>query len=269
MEPSVAPTTVDWNWLSGEVRTAAAEFADQLRSISDPGTSVPNLDWTVAELAAHIIALPDVYRSQDELGQSFVVPEDWNAFSSDSRCSITETNLALLADQLEQTVDGWLTELDPDGGGTRILYGQATTGKNITAGILTELLLHGLDLSAITGQKVTLTNDQALAVLPGLFSLVPAFIDAERAKRCVGIFHFGFRNGPDYTYRVDDQGKLTVSDGKPSGAAAHLIADPATFVMLSLGRVSQVKAALTGKVIAYGRKPWLLARLDAAKVAGV
>ena len=60
-----------------------------------------------------------------------------------------------------------------------------------------------------------------------------------------------------------------MSDGKPSGAAAHLIADPATFVMLSLGRVSQVKAALTGKVIAYGRKPWLLARLDAAKVAGV
>ena len=76
MEPSVASTTVDWNWLSGEVRTAAAEFADQLRSISDPGTSVPNLDWTVAELAAHIIALPGVYRSQDCLLYTSPSPRD-------------------------------------------------------------------------------------------------------------------------------------------------------------------------------------------------
>ena len=269
MEPPIAETAAEWSWLTAEVRRAATAFGNQLRTVGDSNTKVPNLDWTVAELAAHLICLPDVYRSQAGLDGAFVAPDDWAAFSIASRAHITETDTARLADQLDEVLNGWIAELDPDGGGPRLLYGQVTTGKNITAGILTELLLHGMDLAAITGATVTMTREHAVAALPAMMALVPAFIDPAAARRCEGVYHLRFRGGPEYAYRVDGDGHLTVADGKPDKADVHLIADPVTFMKLSLGRTGQIKAALTGKVMAYGRKPWLLAWLEAAKVPGV
>lgn len=269
MEPLLQETTADWTWLAAEVRTVAAEFSDQLRSISDSATPVPGLDWTVAELAAHLISLPELYRVQNSLDGPFVAPEKWADFSVACRAHITETDPSRLADQLRDEIESWLSELGPDGGGPRLLYGQVTTGKNVTVGVLVELIMHGMDLAELTGAKVTMTSERALAALPNMMTLVPAFIDPVVASRCVGVYHLRFRGGPEYTYRVDADGRIVVSDGKPAKADVHLVADPATFLLLSLGRTGQFKAALTGKVMAYGRKPWLLARLESAKVDGV
>ena len=41
------------------------------------------------------------------------------------------------------------------------------------------------------------------------------------------------------------------------------------FVAASLGRINPVVAGLTGRIVAYGRKPWRLARLGNAVVDGV
>ena len=46
------------------------------------------------------------------------------------------------------------------------------------------------------------------------------------------------------------------------GDALQRVADPAAFLLVSFHRVSPVSAALTGKIITWGRKPWLLLRLQ-------
>ena len=264
---------VDWEWLCGEVRDAAAAFVSQLRTVEATeragATPVPNLEWNVAELTAHIISLPDVYRAQNSLPEPFTPPDSWADFSRAARAHITSIDLSELSNQLLTELDRFLEELGPDGSTPWTLYGQATTAGNLAAGILSELLLHGMDLSAITGTTVTMTNEQALAIIPASMALVPAFLDPERILRCVGVYHMSFRGGDHYHFVVTEDGTLTVGLGKPARADCHLIADPATYLLLSLERTSQVKAALTGKMIGYGRKPWLFNRLAMAKVDGV
>ncbi len=264
---------VDWDWLTGEVRMAMRAFIGQLDTIAATErageTPVPNLDWTVSELAAHLVCLPSLYRAQRDLDGPFVRPDDFAQFSIDARSHVTSRDLGELSGQLEAEIEGFLQDVGPVRLEPWTLYGQTTTGQNLVAGVLSELIMHGGDLAPIAGTPPEMTRDHALAILPATMALVPGFLDEDRLKRCAGTYHLRFRGGPDYAFHVTDDGAITVTEGKPAKADCHLIADPVTYLMLSLGRTSQVRAALTGKVIAYGRKPWLLNKLNAAKVEGV
>ena len=52
-------------------------------------------------------------------------------------------------------------------------------------------------------------------------------------------------------------GAATVARGKPPKADLHTRADPVTLLLSSLGRISPIKASMTGKIFAYGTKPWI------------
>lgn len=256
-----------WDWLRSEVRRAAAAFADQLRSVSDTSRRVPNLDWSVAELGGHLAAAPSLYREQHRLGAGFEPPADWAAFSVAARSHIQTTDGNELADLIINEAETLLVSDDPDE--PRMLYGRATTVANTAAGMLTELILHGQDLGRLTGHKPQLGQRQALAGLEQMMTLLPVFADASRAAKLAGVYGLRFRSGPDFTYRIDDAGTIAVERGWPAKADARLNADPAAFVLASLGRINPVMAGLTGKIVAYGRKPWRMALLGNVAVDGV
>lgn len=260
-------TGEEWSWLRGEVRTAAAAFAGDLREVADPGRRVPNLDWTVAELGAHLASLPQLYRDQHRIGTDFAAPDDWATFSIEARSHIGTTDTAELADLIVAETETLLAPDDPNE--LRLLYGCETTVYNTAAGVLTEFILHGQDLGRLTGRQPELNRRQALAGIEQQMVLVPVFVDAAKAAGLAGVYGFGFRGGPNFTYRIDDAGTVTVERGRPDRADARLKADPATFLAASLGRVNPVVAGLTGKIVAYGRKPWRMAQLADVAVDGV
>ena len=257
------------SWLAADVEAAVAAFCDQLRSGLDGAAKVPNLEWTVGELGAHVACMPALYRRQHDLGAAFQPPSDWAAFSVEQRVHITERDPAALADLIETEVGGYLAEID-DVDEPRWLYGQQTTAGNIAAALLSEATLHGHDLAALTGaEKRKLDRRQGNAIVDASMRLAPAFVDpAKAAALPEGTYHLRFRGGNDYTYRVGD-GRLAIDDGRLGKADAIMSAAPETFAMISLGRGNQVLAGLTGKVVAYGRKPWRLLALGNIVADGV
>lgn len=257
----------EWDQLRHDVRVAASAFAEDLRGGTEAGEQVPNLDWTVAELAAHLASLPDLYRTQHQLGQDFEPPDDWARFSNAARAHITTTDVDELAALVVDEIDTLLAPDDPDE--PRLLYGCRTTVYNIAAGVLTELVLHGQDLGRLTGRRPELTRSQALAGLEQQMVLTPVFVDPAKASKLAGTYGFRFRGGLDMTYRIDQAGSLIVERGRPARADARINADPVTFLAASLGRVHPVMAALRGQIVAYGRKPWRMAQLGNVVVDGV
>ena len=257
-----------WKWLRGEIDAAIDGFVAQFdgRGADEP---VPNLDWTVAELTAHLASLPGLYRRQHELGEAFEPPDDWAKYSIEQREGIPTDDLARVAEVLRSEMTGFLDDLDGDPDVHRWLYGCETTGRHIAGAILGELVIHGQDLGRLTGATSKLTTEQAAAALPDTMAIVPAFVDHERAAKIAGTYHLGFRGHGDWTFRIADDGRLTVEEGRPARADARMSADPAAFLLVSLGRVNQFVPALTGKMIAYGRKPWKLLALGNIAVDGV
>ena len=258
----------EWAWLKGEVRSAAAAFADQLRSVPDIAVRVPNLEWTVAELGAHVACLASLYRDQHRVGTAFQPPPDWRQFSADVRAHITTTDPHELADLIETQTVILLADGDDDPETQRWLYGQPSSPANTAAGYHTELILHGRDLGRLTGAKPKLTRRAALAGLKQQMALTSAFVDPAKAAKLTGTYGLHFRGGADYTFRVAD-GSIAVLPGRPDKADARINAAPEAFLMVSMGRMGNLHAGLLGKIIGYGRKPWRLIALGNVAVDGV
>jgi len=256
-----------WDWLRGEVRHAAQQFAQQLDTIDDTSVQVPNLAWSVAELGQHLASLPRLYEAQNEIGVDFEPPTDWAEFSVAVRSHLDDTDAATLGRLIIDETERLLSPREPDEAFT--LYGQPTTVANTAAGMLTELILHGRDLGALTGDRPMLRRDQALAGLEQQMALAPAFVDPVTAAPLAGVYGLHFRGGADFTYRIDDSGRLTTEHGRPKRADARLHADPAAFILHSLGRVTTLSVAARGQIIAYGRKPWRLLMIGDTVVDGV
>ncbi|NNE73267.1 MAG: hypothetical protein HKN26_06365 [Acidimicrobiales bacterium] len=258
----------EWQWAQAEVRDAARAFGDQLRSLPDGSVRVPNLEWSASELARHIVSLPDLYRDHREMTEPFDRPESWPEYSRAARNHITETDPTALATLVEEAAEDILADADEGPNAPQNLYNQVTTGALVAASFLAELLLHGQDLGALTGRPPEIGDRQARFILIQQMMLTPAFLDPDKLSKCGGTYGIKIRGGGDYTYLVADR-KMTVTEGRPDKADCRMSLDPVSFLLVSLGRQNQFKAALLGKAIAYGRKPWLTMRLAAAKVDGV
>ncbi len=256
-----------WPWLRGELRAAASAFADQLRTVADTSVKVPNLDWSVAQLGRHLVSAPQLYREQHDVGEAFEPPADWAAFSLAAQAHVTATDGDELADLLVAEAETLLVPDDPTE--RRLLYGRETTVGNTAAGMLVECVLHGQDLGRLTGHRPDLDRRQALAGLEQQMALTPVFVDGGKAAKLSGTYGIRLRGGSDFTYRIDDAGSMTIERGWPDHADARLNADPVAFLTSGLGRTSPIVAALTGKIVAYGRRPWRLAQLGNAVVDGV
>lgn len=262
--------TPSWDWLRGQVLAALDAYLALVEG-TDGGRKVPGLEWTVAELTAHLASLPGVYRAQDEIGQAFEPPDDFARFSVEQRSHIDTSDLAEVAALLRAEVTGLLDELDRSGDpdGSRWLYGQATTHRNLAATMLNELIVHGQDLAALGGQAPELSRAQANAILPALFALMPVFVDPAKAARAAGVYHLSFRGGDDWQYRIGEGGDLAVERGRPDRPDAHLRADPVTFILVGLGRRNPLVAALTGRMLVWGRRPWKFAATADLSVDGI
>lgn len=262
-------SNVSDHWLVIETRQALTAFTNQLRSGVDGAAKIPNLEWTVADLGAHLACLPSLYRRLHEQGTTFETPDDFATFSDATRAHITETDPAALADLIEAELGSFLDEID-DLDEPRWLYARETTAGNICAAFLSEAILHGRDLAAVTGATMpTFTRQQANAIVHAMSFITPAFIDRNKASQLPdGVYHVKFRGGNDYTWRLN-AGEFSIEQGKPSKADAHLNADPAAFVMSSLGRLSDARAALTGAMFTYGRKPWRFLGLGKLAADGI
>jgi uncharacterized protein (TIGR03083 family) len=235
--------------------------------------------WTVADTAAHVtaIALWDTALAQP--GQA-PVPYPWNAVSEQARLTtvdtvyklneealkrFTERDPEVLAKQLRAHIGDMLAtsaELDPDCavgwlGGSRLPLAA------VFAHLTNELLIHGRDIARATGRRWVTPPAYAAQ----FFELFVAGITRHGVGRLLYrdgkggggrvAVQFLSRYGEPLTL-VLDNGVVTVAGGDVP-ADVRVRSDPAALNLMLFGRISRARAALTGKVVVSGPRPWLLA----------
>jgi hypothetical protein len=67
---------------------------------------------------------------------------------------------------------------------------------------------------------------------------------------------------------VIDDGTAIFAHGPAPDADCRLSADPVAFLLAGSNRQSQWKTLLTGKMVAFGRKPWLALNFKTVFVKG-
>jgi putative sterol carrier protein len=76
----------------------------------------------------------------------------------------------------------------------------------------------------------------------------------------------GLRGGTRFAVRIDD-GTAQVSAEPSQRPDCTIVSEPVTFFLLALGRCNPGAAIARGRILAWGRKPWLASGFPAYFIA--
>ncbi|MDQ3895867.1 MAG: SCP2 sterol-binding domain-containing protein [Actinomycetota bacterium] len=259
----------DW----GEVRAAVASMAGRVaalvRSVPDPAAPALGL-WDAGQLSAHIT---HVYEVDRDLLNEVPSPLDDLADLAELTQSMVRDEAVCdppaLADRLDAAAAEFLeVAAGLSGNESRMWIGGVKATPSVLAcHLLSESVVHGLDLARATGRRWPIpTGDARLAfegfICPMYRSLGrPAFaVDQERAGGVRATYDVRVRGGGRW-HLVFADGGLTVEPPTDRPVDCHLWADPRAVMLLAWHRTSLAGPVLRAQVLPWGRRPWLAFRL--------
>jgi hypothetical protein len=255
------------------LRQAAGKTGELLGSISESrgDAQVPGLAWTVAETAAHLVALlrqsaafasgaRDGAAERAALPSSGGVGERLALGNARELDRLGERQIPVLRQLLDSAVDEYATVIAArsDGGPVETLFGPEDPAA-MTAALVGEQLVHGFDLARAVGRHWPIDPDAARLTLNGMAPFLPYLVDAEAIRRVRARIEVRIVGAPRFTL-VLDHGGATVepADGR---CDCWIQAQPVPYLLLGYGRVNRWLPLLRRQIRAGGRRPWIAARL--------
>jgi uncharacterized protein (TIGR03083 family) len=242
---------------AGERTTRA--YVDLLRQARNPQKNAIG-EWTVGDTATHTAQVFEMYAQASTGDGTFPVPTTTSLNDHWARRLGEEEGRdpAAAADRIEkaaQTIWPAYGAMTSDRivewyGGVKV---PAFTPPSI---MITEALVHGYDIAQAEGRPWTIDAEVARISVRGLFPLLPEYVNKEAAADVHICYELSLRGGPP-AYLTFENGALSVDQSPPRPVDCKLSVDPATYLLVGYGRIGQWGPTLRGKVVAYGRKPWL------------
>ncbi len=250
---------IDKDEARAAAEAAAAQMVQLIRAIPDTNLRAHGLDWTVGETATHLVWVTRGYT----LWASGRGAPDW------SLDRLAETN-ARLINELPERRPTALADLFADGArgflettanlpGDRPVPwfgGHTLSLASATCMMLEEFLVHGYDIARTIGQPWPIAARHARLAVDGITSVLPLVVNQQTAGKVEATYAIHVRGGSRFVVRFQG-GALTVEPLSAAPVDCHISADPVAFLLVSMGRVSPWRAIARGKLVAWGRKPWL------------
>ncbi len=252
------------------VRAALARAADELCALvaSSPnaGVAVPGSDWSVGEIAAHVVVGTEAYvgylsgHTEPFVDVSDIAGGSLARSSADRLAAEPEREVASLVERMRSASSALVEETDGRSPDEVVIWHGHPVALGDMLGIgLGEYLLHGRDIATALSRPWIIRADDARLVLGAALPLLPLLVDPVSTAHVHARYDLRVRGGARVAVTISD-GELTVADDGQR-ADCHVSADPVALLLIAYGRRSQWFPILTGKLLAWGRKPWLGPRL--------
>lgn len=243
----------------GALSAASARAQTLLAAVPDTSVPTRGLDWTVGETAAHLVA--DVRQFADiAMGRRVVAGgvDQIVAVTAGHLVGVGERAPAVLARLLGEAVRDFLAETAGHTGDELVAWygGQTISAAAITCLVLGEVLVHGHDIARATGGRWSLRPVDARLALDGATWSLGSLFDPEAARGLRATYDVRVRGGSRVEARVEG-GVLTVEPDNGAGVDCHISADPVALLLVGYGRTGQWGQIARGRLVAWGRKPWL------------
>lgn len=120
---------------------------------------------------------------------------------------------------------------------------------------LNECAIHGHDIAAAEKRPWSIDPDEARLIIDAHFPFLPSFVDRANAANFEATYELSIRGGSTVYIHVHD-GTMTI-DMTPTRPDCRISVDPVDYLLVGYGRKGRWGPILKGKIVAWGRRPWL------------
>lgn len=247
------------------IREVAGELAEMIRRAPNPNKRLPRSDWTIAETAAHLAfaqrGMGQIGTGEIENPYADATIYDFAGINDSYLQSSPERDTPTLARLIDEGTEEFLATL---AGLPELQRVPSPMGTMEVATLyvynLAHLLMHGHPLAKALGKPSPVTRARALLAMPFLTAVVPKVFNAAAAPGLAACFELRMRGGPRFAILFEN-GRGSV-EATPSGRVdCRISADPSAFFLVGAGVIPQWGPIAQGKMLAWGRKPWIAFRL--------
>ena len=247
--------------LRAAIRSTSERLVSLLRTVTDPASTAIG-DWSIQDLAIH---LTDVYEDYPRFlrGEKTVLTDPtgitaYNAEVVGAGRGLSVKDAAGRIEAAARELDGQLAEWPP--GDPVTWHGELRLSPATFAALpASEAIVHGRDVARAEGRSFRTEQAHAAVTLANLAPLLPSYVNKEAAAGFSAVYDLRLKGG-ERRFLTFRDGSLEVS-ATPRRADCVVLADPETFLLIGYNRIGQWGPALTGKVLTWGRKPWLALKL--------
>ncbi|MFF0787959.1 maleylpyruvate isomerase family mycothiol-dependent enzyme [Streptomyces spiralis] len=246
--------------LSEAICVVAEEIAGLLRSCTNDAVPIPGAEWTVGESAAHLV-LANKLMAELAAGREQIygdgTPGGLAAANAASLASFPERDTSVLADGIVRHARAFT-----EAAGTRPADTPTVTPLGpmdlgtLGSYLLTHMLGHGFDIAAALGRPHMIDRDRVALAMPFLTTAMPRVVDVRAAAGHSACYQLRVRGVSRLTVTFTN-GAVAVHADSPRRPDCTIMIEPITFFLLALGRRSVTGAIARGKILSWGRKPWL------------
>jgi uncharacterized protein (TIGR03083 family) len=242
---------------------AADRFVTLVTQAPDPTVRVPaSPGWTVRDVAAHLVTVTVRYAEGPQgRGTWTPTPVELADLNRDQLQALGAATVGELAARLRQELTAVRAQIQ--GYGSQVpsfrFHGGEPVRADVALGLLLgELVVHGHDVARALRRPWPIDPGHAALIVEGVNPILPGWVRPERVRGLTAVFELRLRGQATHVWAFRD-GRLHVNPPEPDRGPidVHVSGAPAALVLVLYARESQWKHIATGRMLAWGRKPWL------------
>jgi uncharacterized protein (TIGR03083 family) len=245
------------------IDSVAERLTSLLSNVVDPALPVPGSPgWNVQDVVAHLATVVVRYSDGPE-GRGTWLPTPvelpvLNDLQLEELVGTSLKELSILLGQELTTVAGQIIGYGSAPPSFRF-HGQEPIRADVALGLLLgELVVHGRDIAEATRKPWPIDPHHVGLIIEAMNPILPGWVRPERVKGLNATFEIRLRRQATHTWVFHD-GRLQINPPsvEPRSFDAHISGDPATVLLVFYRREPQWRQIVTGRMLAWGRKPWL------------
>ena len=251
------PVDIDWALARERLRDSCHKLVGLMRSTTDP-TRVAVGYWTVGDLSAHLVQVFSNFSLMARGGESPMPDQRRIAEEHDAYLRAhPERDPHVLADGVERAAEEVMSAAENMSPNDSVTWhgGIRVPAAVLLALIVDEAIVHGWDIAHAEQRDWPIAPLDAILSVKGLVSVAPNFLTQEgrEARASIGV---RLRGDGRITFRFTG-GEARVSSYDEGPVDCRISAAPIEFLLVGAGRIGMFGPIAKGKMVAYGKKPWL------------